>query len=187
MQLPIQITWREMPPSPAVDTRIREKAEKLNRFYDRIIGCRIVVDSPQRHKHQGKHYSIHIDLTVPGAELAVTRFEHEDIYVAVREAFSAASRQLEDYARRQRGEVKGHAQPQHGRVARLFPAQGYGFLEANDGREVYFNRGMVLSPSFEELHIGSEVSFIEAVGTEGPQAHRVTRNHSRNHKHRTAD
>jgi len=111
MQIPLQVTFRDMEHSDAVETRIREKADKLQRYYDRIMGCRVVVEMPQRHKHQGKLHSVRIDLTVPGAELVANHTQHEDVYVAIRDAFDAMSRQLEDYARKQRGEVKTHAAP----------------------------------------------------------------------------
>ncbi len=111
MQVPLQVTLKDMPQSEAVESRIRDKAEKLGRFYDRIIGCRVVVETPQRHQHQGKLYSVRIDLTVPGAELVANRAQDEDVYVAIRDAFVAITRQLEDFARRQRGEVKTHETP----------------------------------------------------------------------------
>jgi ribosomal subunit interface protein len=110
MKIPMQVTFRDMPSSDAVETRIREKAEKLGHFYDHIMGCRVVVEMPQRHKHQGKLHSVRIDLTVPGAELVANHTQHEDVYVAIRDAFTAITRQLEDYVHRQRGEVKTHAQ-----------------------------------------------------------------------------
>ncbi len=110
MKIPLQVTFRDMSPSDAVESRIREKADKLGRFYDRITGCRVVVEMPQRHKHQGKLHSICIDLTVPGTELVANHTQHEDVYVAIRDAFVAITRQLEDYVRRQRGDVKAHAQ-----------------------------------------------------------------------------
>lgn len=109
MQIPLQVTFRDMPASAAVEARIREKTDKLNRFYDRIMSCRVVVELAQRHKHQGKLHSVRIDLTVPGAELVANHAQHEDVYVALRDAFGAIARQLEDYARRTRGEVKTHA------------------------------------------------------------------------------
>ena len=109
MQTPLQVTFRDVPQSEAVETRVREKAEKLGRYYDRIMGCHVVIEMSQRHKHQGKLHSVRIDLTVPGAELVANNAEHEDVYVAVRDAFDAIARQLEDYARRQRGDVKARA------------------------------------------------------------------------------
>ncbi len=111
MTIPLQVTLKDMPQSDAVETRIREKVGKLGRFYDRINSCRVVVESPQRHRHQGKLYSVRIDLTVPGAELVANRTQDEDVYVAIRDAFVAITRQLEDFARRQRGEVKTHMTP----------------------------------------------------------------------------
>lgn len=174
MQIPLQITLRDMPPSEAVETRIREKAQKLDSFYDRIMSCRVVVESPQRHQHQGKLHSVRIDLSVPGAELVVNRVEHEDIYVAIRDAFNAIGRKLEDYARRQRGDVKIHDVPHQGRITKIFPAQGYGFIETPDRRELYFNRNSVVEPEFEQLEIGAEVSYVEEQGKEGPQARRVS-------------
>ncbi len=109
MKIPLQVTFRDIAPSDAVEIRIREKADKLGRFYDRIMGCRVVIEMPQRHKHQGKLHSVRIDLTVPGAELVANHTQHEDVYVAIRDAFTAMTRQLEDHARRQRGSVKTHA------------------------------------------------------------------------------
>jgi ribosomal subunit interface protein len=113
MPFPLEISFRNMDPSPAVEARIREKAAKLERFHDRIIGCTVVVEAPHRHHHKGKLYSVHIDISVPGADLVVDRAKpldpsHEDVYVAVRDAFNAAARQLEDHTRRMRGDVKSH-------------------------------------------------------------------------------
>jgi ribosome-associated translation inhibitor RaiA len=113
MKIPLQITFRSTPPSAAVEAHIREKADKLELFYDRIMGCRVVVDAPHRRHHKGKLYHVRVDMTVPGGELVVNREPskkgaHEDIYVAIRDAFVAAQRQLKDYVRCHRGEVKAH-------------------------------------------------------------------------------
>jgi len=114
MQIPLEISFRNMDPSPTVEARIREKAAKLERYHDRIIACTVVVEAPHRHQHKGKLYSVHIDISVPGKDLVVDRAKpldhsHEDVYVAVRDAFNAAARRLEDHARRMRGDVKSHA------------------------------------------------------------------------------
>lgn len=109
MQIPLQVTFRDMAQSEAIESRIRTKVEKLQKHCDRIMGCRVVIEMPQRHKHQGKLHSVRIDLTVPGAELVANHAQDEDVYVAIRDAFGAITRQLEDFARRQRGEVKNHA------------------------------------------------------------------------------
>jgi ribosomal subunit interface protein len=110
---PLQVAFRNLDPSPAIEARVREKAQKLDRFYDRIMSCRVIVEAPHKYHHKGKLYRIRISLTVPDEELVVSRVPddqhaHEDVYVAIRDAFDAMRRQLEDYARRRRGQVKHH-------------------------------------------------------------------------------
>lgn len=109
MQIDLKITLRDLPHSDALETHIREKAQKLEKFHSHLTSCRVLVEQPHKHQHQGRHFDVHIDLTVPGGELVVNRASHEDVYVALRDAFDAAVRQLEDYARRQRGDIKTHS------------------------------------------------------------------------------
>jgi ribosomal subunit interface protein len=99
MQTPLQITLRDIPHSDALDTHIREKAQKLEQLYSGLIGCRVVVEQSGKHHQHGNPFNIRIDLTVPGSEIVVDRQENEDVYVALRDAFNAAKRQLEDYVR----------------------------------------------------------------------------------------
>jgi len=179
MQLPLQISFRNMDVSPAIEARIREKAAKLDQFSDRIMSCRVVVECPRRRGHKGKLYHVRIDMTVPGGgEIVVNReapqnHAHEDVYVAIRDAFNAAARQIEDHARKRRGEVKAHDVPLHGTVVSLFP--DYGFVRASDGREIYFHRNSVVEGTFEDLAEGSEVRLVvaEKEGEKGPQASTV--------------
>jgi ribosomal subunit interface protein len=102
MQQPLQITFRHMASSEAVDEAIREQVKKLEHFYSRIIGCHVIIELPHHHQHQGKIYEVKVILTVPGKELAVTRehlssHTHEDVYVAIQDAFDALKKQLETY------------------------------------------------------------------------------------------
>lgn len=178
MQLPLQVTFRNMDPSAAIEANIQEKANKLDAFYDRIMGCRVVVEAPHRHHHKGKLYHVRIDMTVPGDELVINRepsrhAAHEDVYVAIRDAFGAARRKLQDYARRQRGLVKIHSPAPEARISKVFLEEGYGFLQTPDGREVYFHRNSLLDLKFDELEPGVEVRFTEVQGKEGPQASTV--------------
>jgi len=178
MQIPLQLSFRGMEPSAAVELKVRERVAKLERFSDRITGCRVVVESPHRRHHQGKLFHVRVDLTVPGNELAVSRepaqhHEHEDVYVAIRDAFDAAQRQLEEHTWRHRGAVKAHEESPHARVSKLFPDDGYGFLETPDGREIYFHRNSLVDVDFEAVVVGTEVRFVEAVGEHGPQASTV--------------
>jgi len=174
MQIPLQITLRGLPHSDALETRIREKADKLQEFHARITSCRVVVEEAHRHRRQGKQFTVHVDLRVPGGEIVIDRDHDEDVYVALRDAFDAAARKLEDQARVQRGDVKVHELPKRGKVARLFPEEGYGFIQAADGTEYYFSRENVSGPLFDSLETGTAVQFIEDIGSEGPQAKRVS-------------
>lgn len=108
MQIPVQITIRDMEHSEALETRIREKAHKLDEFFNHIMSCRVVVEMPHKHHHQGKQFNVRIDIGVPGSVIVVNRDHAEDVYVALRDAFDAAKRQLEDYVRKVRGDVKKH-------------------------------------------------------------------------------
>ena len=108
MQTPLQMTIRDVDHSEALETRIRDKAQKLEEFFKHIMSCRVVVEAPHKHHHQGKQFNVRIDIGVPGNEIVVNRDHHEDVYVALRDAFDAAKRKLEDYARITRGDIKTH-------------------------------------------------------------------------------
>jgi cold shock CspA family protein len=188
-----------MPPSEAIETNIREKAAKLEEFYEGIMSGRVMVEAPHRHHHKGKAYQVRIYLTVPGGELVVNRAPkhldaarlapsetmegdlveshepskqgaHEDVYVAIRDAFNAAGRKLQDYVRRRRGKVKVHEPTPHARVTKLFPGEDYGFLETAEGREIYFHKNALPHAGFDHLEVGTEVHFVEELGEKGPQA-----------------
>lgn len=173
MQRPLQITTRDIPESAAVDAHIREKVDKLGQFYPHIIGCHVVVEMPHKHSHQGKLFNVRLEIKVPGSEIVVNRELDEDIYVVLRDAFDAAKRALDDYGRKQRGDVKFHEPVTHGTVAKLFD-EGYGFIETAEG-ELYFSRDNVVSHGFGKLEVGDEVHFIVEPAGEGLQAKRVSR------------
>ena len=113
-----------MDPSPAVADAIRLHIQKLDRFADHIVSSRVTVTAPHKHQAKGRLYHAVVDIRLPGGELVVSRqsdehHAHEDIYVALRDAFNAARRQLQDYVRIQRGKVKAHKTPPHGRIGTL--------------------------------------------------------------------
>ena len=99
MQIPLQITLRNIAKSESVEAAIRRRAAKLDRYHRNIISCRVVVEIPSRHKHQGKEFVVRLDIKIPGNEIVVTHDHHEDLYVALHEAFDAAQRRLEAHAR----------------------------------------------------------------------------------------
>jgi cold shock CspA family protein/ribosome-associated translation inhibitor RaiA len=180
MQVPLQITFRHMDSSEAVAVRIRERVEDLERFFDRIISCRVIVECQHPRRQQGNLIHIRVDLGVPGREIVVGRdpaahHAHEDAHVAVRDAFDAVRRLLEDYVRERRGETKLHEVPDHGRIARLLAEQDCGFILAVDGSEIYFHRNSVANGGFDKLTVGDEVRFVaqHSESAQGPQASTV--------------
>lgn len=175
MQLPAQITFRDIPRSDAIEAAIREKVDRLERFSTHIMSCRVMVGIIQKHKHQGKLFNIRVDLALPGSEIIVNRDKAEDIYVAIRDAFDSVKRKLEEHVRQMRGDVKMHEVESHGRVARMYPDEGYGFIEKPEGTELYFHLYNCVHPDFDHLKVGDEVVFLEEVGGEGLQANRVSK------------
>lgn len=193
MILPVRISFRNMKPSEAVAARVREEVSKLETFYQGIISCRVLVELPHKHRRRGDLFHVRINLIVPGAELVVKKepslhatlrqtdlekasksYEaqaaHEDVFVVIRDAFKEARRQLQDFVRRTRGEIKAHVSPPRGRISKLFPEEGYGFLETDDGTEIYFHKNSVLNDAFPRLTIGAKVTFAEETGEKGVQA-----------------
>lgn len=175
MQVPLQITMRNLDHSEAVDERIRTKAEKLNQFSDHIISCEIVVEQSQAHRQNGTLYNIRINLLMPRKkQLVVTNNEQENLYLAIREAFDDMSRQVEDAARKMKGDVKHHPPRLHGKIARLFDDGEFGFIESHNGDEYYFNSDCLHNHTFDYLKIGMPVQFIEKMGDDGMRACRVS-------------
>ena len=194
--IPTQVTFRGIDRSDAIEADIREHVAWLEQFYEHIVGCRVLIERSDRHRHDGRHFHLRIELTVPdGPPIVIShepslhggrkdteatahrkRDEIEGVRryaaVAIRESFDAARRKLQDFAREQRGVVKQHDVPAHGTVAELSPADGFGFIQADDHR-VYFNRASVLDAAFDRLSIGSSVAFVEERGDKGPQASTV--------------
>lgn len=178
MEQTLQITFRDMEPSPAVEANIREKVAKLEQYYGRIVSCRVVVELDHKHHNKGNHFRVSINLKVPEGELVANRapdqhHSHTDAFVAVRDAFDAMRKQLDGYAAKRRGDVKLHEVPAHGRVTRIERQGGFGFINTPDGREIYFHRNSVVNAAFDTLDEGAEVRFSEEMGEQGPQASSV--------------
>lgn len=179
MEQPLQVTFRGLEPSEALTQAVEDRAGKLEHFFDKIESCRVIVEAPHQHHRKGNVYHVRVRLTVPGEEIVVSRdppehVQHDDLYLAINDAFNETTRKLEDYVRRRRGRIKKHVGPLHAKVARIFEDEGYGFLETADGREIYFHRNSVLGGAFPRLQVGTEVRFAEEAGEEGPQASSVS-------------
>jgi len=179
MKLPLQLTFRDIEPTEAIKQYIEKRAAKLDTFDPNIMRCRVVVSAPHRHRQHGRHYRVHIDVTVPTGELVVDRdpARHkgfEDLYAAVDEAFAQMKREIEDAVNLRRHRVKKHEDPyQRGTVIKLFHKSGFGFLETPTGDEIYFHRNAVLHDQFPKLQLGEVVRFVAERGDQGPQASSV--------------
>lgn len=196
MILPIQITFRNIDSTKEIEEKIAARARKLETFYSPITSCRVLVEAPARHQKRGYAFHIRIDLTVAEGEIVVrraptlyprerglgaerrrkrmeTRPERKHLKVAIREAFDAARRRLQDHARRSGADVKAHRPAPQARVTKLFPVEGYGYIETSDEREIYFHANSVINNRFQSLKLGSKVSFAEEAGEKGPQASTV--------------
>lgn len=185
MQLPLQISFRNFTASPAVEANIRAKVAHLEKFTNRIISCRVTLGELRRATPRGNLFSCHVDIKIPGQEIVAGSRSvdgaHKDIYVAIRDAFQEAARLLKEHVHSHR--VRIHQPMQltapRGRVVRVLHTgtpsdeDGYGFLQTEDGREIYFHRRSVLNDAFEKLEPGVMVRFAEEMGDEGPQASTV--------------
>ncbi|MGB5235738.1 MAG: HPF/RaiA family ribosome-associated protein [Candidatus Macondimonas sp.] len=178
MQIPVEIAYRNLDSSPAIEDRIHQRVRKLEKLAPDLIACRVMIEAPHGHHHQGRIYHVRVDVTVPGHEVVVSRdpgqhHAHEDLHVAIRDAFDAVERRLEDVERRRRGQVKQHEVLPHGRVSEIVPALDYGRIETPDGRDLYFHRNALVEGDFDRLEVGDEVRFVEEMGEQGAQASTV--------------
>ncbi|MDI9847444.1 HPF/RaiA family ribosome-associated protein [Rhodoblastus sp. 17X3] len=179
MQTPTEIAFQHCEPSEAIRAEIAKQTQRLEKFSSRITSCHVAVTkSSVGHRH-GDLFRIDVRIAMPGHnDVIVDRShgdapEHEHAAVAIRDAFDAAIRQVEDVVRELRDEVKQHAEPEHGRVARFLAGEDCGFIETPDGREIFFHRNAVLDGDFDRLTVGSDVRFVEEAGEKGAQASTV--------------
>lgn len=176
----VHITYRHFSSSEALEARVRDGVVKLFELFPKITKCDVALELHHAQR-QGHAFRCRVDLVVPNAELVAQNSETDDsaadVYVALGDVFDEATRQLEDYVRRARWDVKQHEHTPHARVAKLMLGEGpgtrYGFLETHDGREIYFHEHSVLHRRYDELEIGTEVRFAEEEGEKGPQASTV--------------
>ncbi|MDR3535526.1 MAG: HPF/RaiA family ribosome-associated protein [Acetobacteraceae bacterium] len=107
MPAEVQISFRGMDASPAVEAKVQQRAAELAQFSDRVTTCRVVLEAAHR-RHQGNIYHVTVDLALPGGKVVVSHepardHAHEDLYVAIRDAFDAARRRLQDHVRQHEG------------------------------------------------------------------------------------
>lgn len=172
-----------MDPSAVLDEKIEREVERLDRLSSWLIGVSVVVDAPSGHSRRGGLYAVGIEMRVAhGPPLHIGRPHHdasghEDALVALRDAFAAARRRLQDYVDKRRADTKTHVVPPHGRVLWVDREQRFGFISAADGSEVYFHENALVDVDFDGLDTGDEVRFVvhPGEGQKGPQASTVYR------------
>ncbi|MEB3357232.1 MAG: HPF/RaiA family ribosome-associated protein [Synechococcales bacterium] len=180
MRVPLEVSYRGVEKTDALDALIQEKVGKLEEVCSQLSSCRIGVEKTHVHPDSGSPYRVRIDMTVPpGHELAATKnpgegTQYVPLETVIRDTFDAARRQLVELNRREQDEVKRHPdQEMDGIVKVLYPDKDYGFIKALDGEDVYFNRGSVLNDDFDRMEVGTGVHFFKVQAEQGPRASTV--------------
>jgi cold shock CspA family protein/ribosome-associated translation inhibitor RaiA len=179
MQITPQIDFQGLDPSDRLRDRVEQWIARIEDRFGRITSCRVVVKAPGEHHRTGGLYEVNIYLSLPdGREVVVERTpkadeRHAEPLFAINDAFKRARRRLQDHVRRMRGQVKLHEDQPIATVRRLNKEEGFGFMEAKDGHEIYFHRNSVLDDGFPRLKVGTRVAFEEEMGEKGPQASTV--------------
>jgi ribosome-associated translation inhibitor RaiA/cold shock CspA family protein len=180
MQTGVEIVFHNMDRSPAVEARVSERIDRLERRFGRLTSFRATIDAPHRHHHKGKHYAVRLEAHVPSGILTIDREPgddnaHADILVTVRDAFDAMERKLKAWADTHGGRPEAHAVPLQGRIAELHPDRDFGQIALTDGRLVYFHRHSVVEGRFDDLAEGDtvELAIAEGDSPHGPHASTV--------------
>ncbi len=179
METPAEIDYVGDGASPEIREAVDAHIAALEKRFGRITSCRVVIKPPTSHHRTGGHFHVNIHLVLPnGRTVDVGRTANNDgrfsdLKLALNVAFKRARRQLQEHVRRMRGNVKTHEPEPLGTVTSIDEPGGFGFLEAPDGREIYFHRNSVLQNAFADLKVGTRVAFFEEEGNDGPQASTV--------------
>ena len=182
MQTPVEIDFQGLKADERLRACVMKTISALEQRFGRITACRVVIRAPSERHRTGGVCEVAIRLSLPqGREVDIGRSEKAekadnrlaDPVVALNAAFKRARRRLQDHARRMRGDVKSHDGPPVATVKRFDEAGGFGFLETQDGREIYFHRNSVVDGGARQVAPGARVTFCEEMGDKGPQASTV--------------
>lgn len=179
MQIPLEVTFDDIPRTPWVEDYVRERADQLDRMCSNMIACRVVIERAQHSHRHGNPYRARVEVTLPPKKDLVADKEgtvadtHVQLRPIIRKAFEAMEKQIRKQTEMRNRDVKHHPE-ERALVVRLFPEDGYGFLKSPvDAEEYYFHRNSVLHNDFDRLTPGTEVRFEPEEGEEGPQASTV--------------
>ena len=173
MDNPLDMVYRGVDHSESLERLIRQKVDKLERMFGHIVTARVAVERAARRVGHDALFRVRVEIHVPNDVIVAIRDPGQGRYAetldaAVRDAFDHATRQLLDYKHRLQGEVKIPVRPEHARVIRVFPYEGYGFIRTPDGRELYFHENAILNGGIRDLQPGMEVRYSESVRESGP-------------------
>lgn len=175
MQKEPVITFRNVDSSPAVEAHIRQRFDELEKYHSRIVGCRVVLHADKK-KISGRDFEVQLTISVPGPDIYIARKvgrseAADDVNLAIHKVFDAARRKLKEQGEKMSGhQTKIYPVVLHGTIDRLFPGEGYGFIKANDGKEVYFERDNLTTGNWNDVAVDQKVRFREEIGEKGPYA-----------------
>ncbi|MBK0399790.1 HPF/RaiA family ribosome-associated protein [Limibaculum sp. M0105] len=182
METEPEIVFHGIDHSPAIEARVRDRIARLERYLGRLVSFRAVIDAPHHHHRKGRHYAVRLEARAPAMVFAIDRAPgdvnaHEDVFVAIRDAFDAMERRVKTWQDTHTGRPAAHATPLQGRIAELDPARDFGQIALTDGRLVYFHRNSVLNGDIAELEIGDpvELALDQGDSPKGPHASTVRR------------
>ena len=185
MDIPLEIVFHNIGPSTEIEALIRQHAQKLEKLYPHMIGCRVSVEMLHKQHRHGNVPEVHVAMRVPGREIVVSREPHKvrqrrvapTVESSIKDAFRAAGKRLKDFKQQQYGDVKAKemAMAIQGHVAQLVAEKDYGFIATGNGEELYFHRNSVADGGFDALHKGDAVQYSVLAGDKGPSAGRVWR------------
>lgn len=184
MDRPLEIAFHNLQASESVEAEIRRQVKRLEVRYGHLTGCRVSVEALHQQHQTGNLFEVHVTMSVPGRELAVSRephharerHAHPDVYTSLRDAFRAAEKQLEAYKARQSDHTLApspNAGALAGQIALIEPGADHGFLIDNVGTQLYFHRDSVTNGRFETLKRGDAVHYVPEDGSGGPVAIKV--------------
>ncbi len=180
MQTPAEIVWHNLDRSPSVEAKVRERVRRLGKFFDRIIGCHVVIEAPHQRHRTGNAYEVRLEVTVPQSVLTIDRKPgddraHADIHVAVRDAFDAMERKLRRWKEQHSGRPEVEQAPMlQGRIAEIDHNGNAGQIATSDGRLVYFHRNAVVNGAFDGLDVGAAVELVIAPRDDAVNLHAST-------------
>ena len=173
---PLVTSFRNISHSDAIEQHVVQRFEELKKYHPRIVGCDAVIGAPCKRQVSGREFEVHLTVKIPGPDVHIHESigrstAEEDVNLAVHRAFDAARRVLKKQKQKMDGiKVKQHPPVLHGRVERLFLGEGYGFIKADDGNEVYFERENLTKGDWDGLVLNAKVRFREEAGEKGPYA-----------------